>query len=339
VNRSAVGRAFLGLGGLGLAVYIAIVGTQSNSSDPLSFLMPHSWVWWVVAPTVVCGVVGFILGRSERAPRADEPPAAVTHGISNSTFHGPVNINQNSVVQPHTRVDLGEVHAAPAQTTDTTTPTSVSRPARIVPPYTRHVGLESHLNMRTSVRTVRWASNDREVGTLHPSARGGGYDVIHASGDELGGVADEKAGMERLKHHDTQPPASPLGFNRADLLESLREQADLLKCSFGEYPTLERGKSLEQSILLLENRLPAAFSVADRLAKQMPSTEVRNAVNHFKDAWRRVLQLDLDYERYDQDKRTPGVQETKETIDGVWAEAVGAIGVIEDAVGVDQEHR
>jgi len=203
VKRSVLGKWCLGIAAALLVTYCGVM--TARTTDAAEFvLIPYPWVWWLLAALVVFAVLGAILTDwplwSKRAGSASPPPAAASspspsiNPTYNTTINGPANVSQGSTGVEQTNTSAA---ATPAP----------SRPAsggfRIAVPWTEHEGLQSHQNMKTNVRTVQWASNHALVGKLHPAARGGGWDVYDVEGTHLGSVADEKAGMEILKDHES----------------------------------------------------------------------------------------------------------------------------------------
>lgn len=338
MNRSFLGWSFLGLAGVIFGVYLTIIGTQANAAVPGTFLVPYPWVWWVVGSSAGLAVPGAILSElpQKRVPAPSTSPSnQPASGSSESatevgptfsgTFHGPVS---------YTR-DNADVHQPGGTSSQSTAP----RRASLAGPWTKHVDLISRRSVSGATRKVEWASNGAVLGQLRPSQSGGGFDVFDVAGTNLGTVADEKSGMELLRYHDSPPESYAAKVDVDQLKRELSREARLLKSSFGEDPTHERGPSQKTSIELLRKRLPAARRAAERLADGVPTAAVKKATDVFVATWTRVLSLDEDVEQYNEDKRTPGVWETKKQIEDVWDDAVRAIDVVLVAVDAERDQQ
>ncbi|WP_110905232.1 hypothetical protein [Curtobacterium sp. MCBD17_030] len=209
MKRSVVGMWCFGIAGALLVTYGGAMTTRTE--DAANFvLIPYPWVWWLLAALVVFAVLGAILvdwpfwskkaGSTPSTASTSSPQAAVRSPSPaigptyNTIVNGPANLAQGStgVEQTNTSAEAAPAPGRPA-----------SGGLKFAVPWTEHEGLQSHRNMKTNVRTVRWASNNALVGELRPAARGGGWDVYDVDGIHLGGVADEKAGMVVLKNHES----------------------------------------------------------------------------------------------------------------------------------------
>lgn len=307
--RSIIGKWCFAIGAAGFAVYLAVIAVRTK--DAGFVLMPYPWVWWLASGVVSFATAGAVMTDVVRREPHHTNASPLTEERPTRTPQDGAPLARAGAVTAHER-EL----------------------------WIDHVGLRSQRDSRSEVRAVRWNSNGRAVGELRPSQSGGGFDVFDSAANFLGSVCDEEAGIELLKFHDSRPVTDP-GRTELEALQAvLRADAVTFRAAFGENGEWERGKSLERSLLDLEDALMGAAARGRATAEQFGAPPVVAATDQFYASWERLRQREFDVEQYEADKKNPSTTASKRQLFDTWDTAVTAIdtalAVISDEQARDQ---